>query len=81
MSRSEHALLARDLPALFDFFGVAARADILAARGAQIRARFAAEVREIERLCKKLREKERFKLFREALRLAYESALLHPLPA
>jgi hypothetical protein len=48
--------------------------EVLEARRAEIAARFAVEVREIQRLCTRLRERERYQLFRGALRLAYESA-------
>jgi hypothetical protein len=76
MGRSSRAIHTRDLPTLVSFFGISAHADILEARREEITARFAQEVREIDRLCKGLRERERFQLFREALRLAYERALL-----
>jgi hypothetical protein len=76
MGRAIHAIRTRDLPTLFSFFGIPAREDVLERAREQISARFAVEVREITRLCRKLHERERFQLFREALRLAYESAAL-----
>lgn len=77
MGRSFKAIRTRDLPTLFSFFGLTAeREEVLAHRNA-IERRFDLEVQEIVRLCKSLREKERFQLFREALRLSYESALRH----
>ena len=66
----------QDLSRLFRFFGVEAQPALVEAHRAAIADRFAAEVQEIVRLCTRLREKERYQLFREALRLAYESALV-----
>jgi hypothetical protein len=75
MGRATHAIQTRDLPTLFQFFGLPMEEEVLASRREEISARFAVEVREILRLCTRLRERERFQLFREALRLAYETAL------
>ena len=75
MSRASRAIQTRDLPTLFAFFGLEMEEDVLSACREEIAARFALEVREIGRLCTRLREKERYQLFRSALRLAYESAL------
>ena len=75
MGRSSHAIQTRDLPTLFQFFGLPMEEQVLESRREEISARFSVEVREILRLCTKLRERERYQLFREALRLAYETAL------
>jgi hypothetical protein len=75
MGRAIHAIRTRDLPTLFSFFGLPMQEEVLESRGEEISARFAVEVREILRLCTKLRERERYQLFREALRLATETAL------
>jgi len=75
MGRASHAIRTRDLPTLFSFFGLPAEPEVVESRRREITARFDAEVREIQRLCTRLRERERFQLFRGALRLAYESAL------
>ncbi len=75
MGRASHAIRTRDLPTLFSFFGLPVEPEVVEARRTEITARFEAEVREIGRLCTRLRERERFQLFRGALRLAYESAL------
>jgi hypothetical protein len=75
MGRAIRAIQTRDLPALFSFFGLQTKEGVLESRREEISARFAIEVAEILRLCKRIRERERYQLFREALRLAYESAL------
>lgn len=74
MGRAIHVIRTRDLPALFSFFGLPMQQEVLESRREEIASRFAAEVREIQRLCTRLRERERYQLFRGALRLAYESA-------
>lgn len=74
MGRALKAVRTRDLEGLFAFFGVGARSDLIEAHRAAIAARFAFEVREILRLCRNLSERERRALFREALRLSYQSA-------
>ena len=74
MGRAIHVIRTRDLPALFSFFGLPMQEEVLESRREEIAARFAAEVREIQRLCTRLRERERYQLFRGALRLAYERA-------
>jgi hypothetical protein len=73
MGRSFRMIQTKDLGTLFSYFGIAVRQDVVQAWREEISARFALEVGEILRLCKKLQEKERFQLFREALRLAYSS--------
>jgi len=78
MGRSIRAIRTRDLPTLFSFFGLPMQQEVLEGRRKEIADRFALEVGEILRLCKRLHERERFTLFREALRLAYESAGSHP---
>jgi hypothetical protein len=74
MGRAIRAIRTRDLPTLFSFFGLPMQEEVLASRREEISARFALEVGEILRLCTRLRERERYQLFREALRLAYESS-------
>ena len=75
MGRALKAVRTRDLEGLFAFFGVEARPELLEACRAAVAARFTLEVQEIVRLCPNLHERERHKLFREALRLAYESSV------
>jgi len=77
MGRSFKAIRTRDLPNLFSFFGLTAEREDVEAHRAAIEKRFTLEVQEIVRLGSTLREKERFQLFREALRLSYESAMRH----
>ena len=60
---------------MFSFFGLQTEEEVLESRREEISARFAAEVAEILGLCTRIRERERYQLFREALRVAYESAL------
>lgn len=81
MGRALEAIRTRDLARLFPFFGLQAEDEVLDAHRLAIADRFALEVQAIERLCSNLRERERFQLFREALRLAYESALRRARPA
>jgi hypothetical protein len=80
MGRSIRAIRTRDLPTLFSFFGIQVRPEVLESAREEIAARFALEVGEILRLCTRLRERERYQLFREALRLAYESTLRRSAP-
>ncbi len=75
--RAYQAVRTRGLDELFRYFGVEAEPRLVSAHREQIARRFAAEVQEIVRLCEGLRERERFTVFREALRLAYDSAVLH----
>ncbi len=81
MGRAIRAIQTRDLPTLFSFFGLQMQEDVVESRREEISERFAAEVGEILRLCKRLHERERYQLFREALRLAYERALLRHVSA
>lgn len=76
MGRSLTAIRTKNLDHLFDFFGLDADPRLVAAHRSSIQSRFALEVQELVRLCSELREQERFKLFREALRLSYESSLV-----
>jgi len=76
MGRAFEVIRTRDLARLFDFFGLDAVPERIEAHRTAIQVRFAVEVQHIVRLCSNLPERERFKLFREALRLSYESALL-----
>jgi hypothetical protein len=75
MGRALRAIRTRQLDDLFDYFGVEAEPRLVHAYRVRIAQRFAAEVGEIIRLCKGLREKERFTIFREALRISYDSAV------
>lgn len=74
MGRALAVARTRDLSHLFAFFGLPARPELVQAHAAGIAARFQAELREIERRCGGLRERERFKVIRAALGLAYASA-------
>jgi hypothetical protein len=76
MGRAFEVIRTRSLEALFGYFGLEFEPEIVAANRERIAQRFAAEVQEIVRLCTRLREKERFTLFREALRMAYDGAAL-----
>ncbi len=76
MGRSLEAVRTRDLDGLFGFFGLQFEPRLLDQHREQITRRFADEVRAIVRLCARLRERERFTIVREALRLSYESATL-----
>ncbi len=76
MGRALEAVRTRDLDGLFGFFGLEFEPGLLDQHREQIARRFAAEVRAIVRHCAGLRERERFTIVREALRLSYESATL-----
>jgi hypothetical protein len=76
MGRTFEVIRTRRLESLFAYFGVDAEPELVAAHREAIAQRFGAEVREIVRLCGGLREKERFTLLREALRIAYDGAVL-----
>jgi hypothetical protein len=76
MGRALEAVRTRDLDALFGFFGLEFEPSLLAQHREQIAGRFGAEIRAIVRLCAGLRERERFTIVREALRLSYDSATL-----
>jgi hypothetical protein len=76
MGRAFEAIRTRELEGLFVYFGVEAEPELVRAHREAIAERFAVEVDAIVRLCRRLREKERFTVFRAALRLAYESAVL-----
>ncbi len=69
------AIQTRSLAGLFDFFCLDADPKVLETHRMAIATRFAFEVEELMRLCSKLRERERYRLFREALRLAYQNAI------
>ncbi len=79
MGRAYEAIRTRDLDGLFGYFGLEVEPTLVEAHRDQIAQRFGAEVREIFRLCAGLRERERFTIVREALRLAYDSAVLRDL--
>jgi hypothetical protein len=76
MGRAFKAIRTRDVARLFGFFGIDADPELVEAHRTAIESRFAVEVQEIVRLCVNLSERERYKLLREALRLAYESAVV-----
>lgn len=76
MGRALEAARTRDLDGLFGYFGIEVEQRLVEAHREQIARRFAAEVRAIDRLCARLRERERFTIVREALRISYESAAL-----
>ncbi len=75
MGRAFEAIRRRPIEALFAYFGLEVEPRLLAEHRAAISARFAAEVQELLRLCTGLRERERFTIAREALRLAYEGTV------
>lgn len=72
MGRALDAVRTLDLPRLFAYFGLEADLQRVEASRQAIASRFDLEVRELIRLCPALRERERFTLLREALRLAYQ---------
>ena len=74
MGRALEAARTRELDGLFGYFGVEVEQRLVEAHREQIARRFDAEVRAIVRLCTRLRERERFTIVREALRMSYESA-------
>jgi hypothetical protein len=76
MGRALEAVRTRDLDGLFGFFGLEVEPRLVQQHRDQIARRFAAEVRAIVALCARLRERERFTIVREALRMSYESATL-----
>jgi hypothetical protein len=76
MGRALEAVRTRDLDGLFGFFGLEVEPGLLEQHREQIARRFAAEVLAIVRLCAGLRERERFTIVREALRMSYDSATL-----
>ncbi len=81
MGRAYEAIRTRNLDGLFGYFGLEVEPTLVEAHRDQISQRFGAELREIVRLCAGLRERERFTIVREALRLAYDSAVLRGLSA
>jgi hypothetical protein len=76
MGRALEVVRTRELDGLFGYFGLEVEPRLLEQHREQIARRFAAEVRAIVRLCAGLRERERFTIVREALRLSYDSARL-----
>lgn len=76
MGRAFEAVRKRDVEELFGYFGLEAEPALVSEHREAIAQRFVAEVTEIVRLCRGLRERERFTLCREALRMAYQSAIL-----
>jgi hypothetical protein len=76
MGRALEAVRTRELDGLFGYFGLEVEQRLVDRHREQIARRFAAEVRAIVLLCTRLRERERFTIVREALRLSYESAIV-----
>ncbi len=76
MGRALEAVRTRDLDGLFGYFGLEVEPGLVEQHRQSIARRFEAEVQAIVRLCARLRERERFTIVREALRLSYESATL-----
>ena len=76
MGRALEAARTRDLDGLFGYFGIPVEQRLVHAHREQIARRFDVEVRAIARLCARLRERERFTIVREALRMSYESVTL-----
>lgn len=74
MGRAFEAIRKRDLDRLFRYFGIEVEPELVEQHRQAIAQRFDAETREIVRLCGGLKERERFTIVREALRLAYDSA-------
>jgi hypothetical protein len=74
MGRALSFARTRDLPRLFAYFGLDARPEAIQSHAERITQRFQAELREIERRCTRLREKERFVVIRAALEMAYDAA-------
>lgn len=75
MGRAFDAIRMRNLDGLFGFFGLEVEPRLVAQHREAIARRFAAEAEEIVLRCSALRERERFTIVREALRLSYESAV------
>jgi hypothetical protein len=74
MGRALEAVRTRKLERLFRYFGLEVQPELVEAHRAAIAERFETEVQAIARLCSGLRERERFTIVREALRLSYTSA-------
>lgn len=77
MGRALEAVRTRKLEKLFRYFDLEVQPQLVEAHRAAIAHRFEAEVQAIDRLCAGLRERERFTIVREALRLSYTSAVGH----
>jgi hypothetical protein len=76
MGRALEAIRTRTIDELFGYFGLQFEPAVLEANRDRVVQRFAAEVEEIVLRCRGLRERERFTIVREALRLAYGSAAI-----
>jgi hypothetical protein len=74
MGRALEAVRTLKLEKLFRYFGLEVQPEIVEANREAIAERFETEVQAIARLCPGLRERERFTIVREALRLSYTSA-------
>jgi hypothetical protein len=74
MGRALEAVRKKRLENLFRYFDLEVQPQLVEAHRAAIARRFEAEIDAIARLCAGLRERERFTIVREALRLSYTSA-------
>ena len=75
MGRALEAVRTGKLEKLFRYFDLEVQPQLVEAHRDAIVTRFEAEVTAIARLCSGLRERERFTIVREALRLSYTSAV------
>ena len=75
MGRAIEAARTGKLEKLFRYFGLEVQPQLVEAHRVAIAVRFDAEVDAIARLCSGLRERERFTIVREALRLSYMSTV------
>jgi hypothetical protein len=74
MGRALEAVRRKKLEKLFRYFDLEVQPRLVEAHRSAIATRFEAECEAIVRLCAGLRERERFTIVREALRLSYTSA-------
>ena len=75
MGRALEAVRTWKLEKLFRYFDLEVQPQLVESHRAAIATRFEVEVAAIARLCSGLRERERFTIVREALRLSYTSAV------
>ena len=69
------AIQDRDLPSLLSYFRIQVPKEGIGPHRDEISAKFAVEAGEIVRRCARLPEREKHLLFREALRLSFESVV------